>query len=600
MRYYIPEWDDKIDPNFDFQSDTHSPRHDANPKADSYMWQIFREDEIPFDGILISLMAIDGNNGKGQQIRDLGGFRQYLGLPNRVRILADCGAWGYIRRKTPPFDPVKVFELYANLGVQEAVTVDHLVLGGEAEARMKITRENGIRGYDAWRESWQNEFDLLVSTQGSSISDYLAMIRTYSQHGISQFALGSLARRKTSFIMELMSELAKVSKDLPTHPKRMHFFGLGRPNLFLGFQELENQGIQVSFDTASWLRRAWLNGHYYSVNQGRFRTYTAVRVEMTERNRGSFKGNRKLSERADYALLGNLEREARTGLREFGKKKESLDSISRKLKVFHSKIIEERMKRDIELGLDASQVQRNLKEHTRKEEVLRETYEKTLLDRPWEVCDCEICERLGMDVVVFRGNNRNRARGFHNVYTMYHRVLHEPSLWTQFSKSVEHTSVTSKDLVELSGRVLIITGCTKTKLGYDSGTRVRALDLYQGRIFKEVRNYARKKDFPLYVISAKYGLIESSRYIEGYEQVISTMRDVERVKTLVNPTLQRILSKYDKVLIVAGKKYREVLKDVWDDRFVYLKAAGYSDMAQQVRRATTGFESPKSDLLAFF
>ena len=49
----------------------------------------------------------------------------------------------------------------------------------------------------------------------------------------------------------------------------------------------------------------------------------------------------------------------------------------------------------------------------------RERIERTLYDRPWQKCTCAICRKLGIEVVIFRGNNRNRRRGFHNVFVFY-------------------------------------------------------------------------------------------------------------------------------------------------------------------------------------
>ena len=34
-------------------------------------------------------------------------------------------------------------------------------------------------------------------------------------------------------------------------------------------------------------------------------------------------------------------------------------------------------------------------------------------------CPCEVCKAAGVEVVIFRGNNRNRRRGFHNTYVFY-------------------------------------------------------------------------------------------------------------------------------------------------------------------------------------
>jgi hypothetical protein len=55
-----------------------------------------------------------------------------------------------------------------------------------------------------------------------------------------------------------------------------------------------------------------------------------------------------------------------------------------------------------------------------KERVSMEpAYRRTLEDRPWEKCECSICQTHGIEVIIFRGNNRNRRRGFHNTWVFY-------------------------------------------------------------------------------------------------------------------------------------------------------------------------------------
>ena len=46
-------------------------------------------------------------------------------------------------------------------------------------------------------------------------------------------------------------------------------------------------------------------------------------------------------------------------------------------------------------------------------------FKQTLRDRPWEKCDCAICKMIGVEVILLRGNNRNRRRGFHNTYVFF-------------------------------------------------------------------------------------------------------------------------------------------------------------------------------------
>ena len=44
---------------------------------------------------------------------------------------------------------------------------------------------------------------------------------------------------------------------------------------------------------------------------------------------------------------------------------------------------------------------------------------ETLNARPWVDDDCAICREVGIETIIFRGNNRNRRRGFHNSYVFY-------------------------------------------------------------------------------------------------------------------------------------------------------------------------------------
>src|SRR5262249_25255268 len=47
---------------------------------------------------------------------------------------------------------------------------------------------------------------------------------------------------------------------------------------------------------------------------------------------------------------------------------------------------------------------------------------ETLEARPWTDCGCAICKAIGIHVVIFRGAERNRRRGFHNLYMFSERL----------------------------------------------------------------------------------------------------------------------------------------------------------------------------------
>ncbi len=36
--------------------------------------------------------------------------------------------------------------------------------------------------------------------------------------------------------------------------------------------------------------------------------------------------------------------------------------------------------------------------------------------RPWQKCPCAVCRRWGVEVAIFRGTERNKRRGFHNLW----------------------------------------------------------------------------------------------------------------------------------------------------------------------------------------
>ena len=52
-------------------------------------------------------------------------------------------------------------------------------------------------------------------------------------------------------------------------------------------------------------------------------------------------------------------------------------------------------------------------------------YRRTLEDKCWKLCPCEICKQLGIHVVLFRGAERNRRRGFHNIFVVYEKLKNE-------------------------------------------------------------------------------------------------------------------------------------------------------------------------------
>ena len=56
---------------------------------------------------------------------------------------------------------------------------------------------------------------------------------------------------------------------------------------------------------------------------------------------------------------------------------------------------------------------------------MTDIYREVLADRPWKDCPCNICRKIGIHVVLFRGAERNKRRGFHNLYIFYRQLQRE-------------------------------------------------------------------------------------------------------------------------------------------------------------------------------
>jgi hypothetical protein len=561
MKFFIPEWDDRVDPGYNFLTDTHSFNHEIDPiKNDFYIWDIFGLGDVPLDGVLVSRIIIMENKKKYEwAIRE--GIHKVLRLPQNFEIMGDCGAFGYVEEKVPPYDPIETLKYYRDLGFNYGVTVDHLVVPQfekDKDFRMHLTFENGIKAFEEWSKNYRKDFQLVVAVQGWEIKDYIKMYEDYLKHGIRHFGFGGLVRSPTSFILELLDQLIKKIKETKIFPEYLHFFGLARFALFPKFKEFEELGIQVGFDSASFLRKAWLSSpdiqlNYLSLNG---RGYTAIRIPFVSRQ--SEKKEEKLNEEPSKNLA-ILEKECLEKLRMYDKGQIDLETVLKVLSKFNKA--------------------------TGGRPELINYYRRTLEEKPWKSCDCPICKSIGIEVVIFRGNNRNRRRGFHNTYVFY-KVLKNPELWPKFISKEQNEEENILANLRKGEKVLVITECTKEKLGYDSSVKVPAKQMYQGRLFKAVRNYCEKMGFDYVIISAKYGLLRPDDVIEGYEMVLKTKEDVERIRPQVEEKLRPLLERYDKVIVIAGKQYREVIKNLWDERFIAIKSKGYGDLCSIVSKAT--------------
>ncbi|MEE4239175.1 MAG: tRNA-guanine transglycosylase DpdA, partial [Anderseniella sp.] len=175
----------------------------------------------------------------------------------------------------------------------------------------------------------------------------------------------------------------------------------------LGFAKADDIGQfsryrVASFDTTSPLIRAFKDArrNYYLRDGNQALTYyTAIRIPQAYEN-NTLKRQIQ-SGRLRQETLAGMESSALTALRDYSKGRmdveTALDAIIDYSRPVH---------------WSASQQEETL---DRRMATLRKQYRQTLEARPWEHCRCSVCAKSGVEVIVFRGSNRNKRRGIHNM-----------------------------------------------------------------------------------------------------------------------------------------------------------------------------------------
>jgi queuine/archaeosine tRNA-ribosyltransferase len=381
LRYFIPEWDDLVDPDYDFETDAHSGgRGDWSNEV--YAHQMYTEPN--YDGILMSRAVAEKSKKKNARINEMGVHR-FLRVPRNFPIMGDCGAFDYIDKEEPPYTTEDVIDYYTRLDFDFGVSVDHLVVPAyeqQKQFRYDLTVHNAEDFLNEHRKgglAWEP----IGAVQGWDPNSYAAAVEKYQKMGYQTIALGGLVRSTTKNLLAILEQIKPVLKP----STRMHLFGIARPEAIAAFADL---GV-TSIDSASHLRRAWLvaRDNYFTLDGNSF---SAIRIPDVDK---SFRAKRIVKEgRATFEEIQVLERNCRRVVREF-----DVGQLG------------------IEATLDVLDEYDQLISEGRKG--MRAEYQRTLEATPWRECGCNICKRWGVQVMIFRGNNRNRRRGFHNTYVFY-------------------------------------------------------------------------------------------------------------------------------------------------------------------------------------
>lgn len=381
MRYFIPEWDDLVDPNYDFENDTHSGGS-SDWSNEAYAHQLYPEPN--YDGILVSRAVAEKSKKKKERINALGVHR-FLRVPREFPIMGDCGAFDYIMEERPPYSTEDVLDYYTRLDFDFGISVDHLIVTAtehQKQFRYDLTVANAEQFFKEHKKA-RLPWTPIGAVQGWDPESYAKAAAAYVKMGYRYIALGSLVRKSTRDIIELVR---KVKGVVPAG-MGIHLLGVAR---LKSIKTLSDLGV-TSADSASALRRAWLGDedNYWSADGAHYR---AIRVPEVGK---SFRAKRIVSEgRGTADFVSKTEARCMEALHNYAKHKTSLAAVLRCLAEYDHLITPDRP-------------------------AMIDQYRRTLEERPWEKCRCAICQRDGIDALIFRGNNRNRRRGFHNTYVFY-------------------------------------------------------------------------------------------------------------------------------------------------------------------------------------
>lgn len=416
LRYFIPEWDDLVDPDYDFETDTHSGGS-GDWSNQVYAHQMYAEPS--YDGILISKVVAEKSVKKKEGINRMGVHR-FLRVPHNLPVMGDCGAFDYIMEDVPPFTTKEILEYYTRLGFNYGVSLDHLIVKAtedQKQFRYDLTINNAEEFIVEHKKQGLN-WEPIGAVQGWNPQSYAEAARKYVAMGYKYIALGGLVRTTSADIIKLLQEVQKVvPRDVS-----VHLFGIAR---FQYMDEFYKLGVR-SVDSASMLRKAWLGSDLNFLSK--YGWYSAIRVPQST---GSHRAKKIVSDGVlSLEELQKLEKSCLVGLHNYGKSgsNKPSDALLQDLVEYDTLVAGERKK-------------------------TKERIERTLIDKPWETCGCSICQDAGIDVAIFRGNNRNRRRGFHNTHIFYDLIQRKLSgeniSWLEPEDKTE--AVAQPTLFEIAG-----------------------------------------------------------------------------------------------------------------------------------------------------
>jgi hypothetical protein len=419
MKFLFSDSLDFVDPNYDFLKDVGGRTRRAHED------DVFPHEHLgkaPYDGLLISRAIVGdhkrpGKYSESQCIRfRREGARAFLRFPKtqypNSMVMGDCGAFSYRTLEDPPYTVDDTLEFYQDAGFTHGCSVDHLIfdfLDDRARApegarrRQDITLQNA-RDFLGASKALGRSFKAVGVVQGWSPRSMGEAAVSLCKMGYDYIAIGGMVPLRFD---QIETALAAIRSEIPRSTK-IHLLGFGKTEQLGAVRKYRI----ASFDTTSPLVRAFKDGtrnYYASAADGSLEYYTAIRIPQALDNdkllRHAKKGH------LDQDSLLRLERLALNAVRGYAVRKVKLGCAVDAVLAYGRYAL-----------WDESLTE---KENEARLSSLGLRYTKTLGDRPWESCSCNVCRESGIEVLIFRSSNRNKRRGMHNLQVFYAHLCRE-------------------------------------------------------------------------------------------------------------------------------------------------------------------------------
>jgi len=411
---------DLVDPNYDFIKDKSSPEREPY-WDDCYPHELLGY--APYNGMLVSKAIVGGyvRSGKYSESQAMRfkriGARSFLRFeekdyPNTV-IWGDCGAFSYANEEVPPYTVDQILEFYGDGQFTHGCSVDHIIFdfvdtefdfkfdNKEVLRRQEICLSNASEFITKAPKAIGKHFTPVGVVHGWSPKSMADAANEMVNMGYKYLALGGMVPLNAS---QIMSALNAVRTEIPKDVE-LHILGFAKND---ALDQFIGKGIN-SIDTTSPLLRAFKDNksNYYHKNDDGYEYYTAIRIPQALVNNDIKRLVNSGSIDLEKAII--LERQTLKEIRTYALNGGSYKNFINVFREYWELILRDKAKKN------QIQANKELENHSTRAS-------RTLMDRPWEKCDCSICQDIGVEVVIFRGNNRNRRRGFHNLHVYYKHI----------------------------------------------------------------------------------------------------------------------------------------------------------------------------------